>query len=222
MKDNGILIYSACPLCIVAICACLGFAAPQITVERGAPPRNITQGQNQQSLPPEKKKSLSKYGPEDAFPGAADQEANKRRGKRQNSPPAGAAGPVGPAGPSGVAAPRSRSSAKPSPTLLPTPSPTPSLTPEPTQPATPTPTPTALALPTTAAPIKGAAGAAGVAGAAQANSSAPSVESKMQPGVPQWLLPSLAILSLIVLCVLIYVLIKLYEKLRPGRPPYGN
>lgn len=193
MKDNGILSYDACIFCILAICTCLGFAAPQITVERGAPPRNLTPAQNQQNLPPEKKKSLSKFGPEDVFPGMADQEEKRRqstRGGRRGSP-----------------------AAKPSATPGSSPSPTPSLTPEPTQPTTPTPAPTTAALPTTAAPISGAA---------QPNSSVPSVKSNLQSTIPQWLLPSLAILSLIVLCILIYVVIKLYEQLRPGRPPYSD
>lgn len=54
---------------------------------------NEQQGQQpQKGLPPEKKKSLSKYGPEDAFPGAREQEnepnESKRAASRQQSSPA--------------------------------------------------------------------------------------------------------------------------------------
>src|SRR5689334_10101503 len=64
-------------------------AVGQITFVQ-APPRNPqtqpqSQQQGQQGLPPEKKKSLSKYGPEDVFPGAREQEDNAPQPTRKNS-----------------------------------------------------------------------------------------------------------------------------------------
>jgi hypothetical protein len=63
--------------------------AGQITFVQ-APPRTPqgqpqSQQQGQQGLPPEKKKSLSKYGPEDVFPGAREQEDNAPQPTRKNS-----------------------------------------------------------------------------------------------------------------------------------------
>jgi len=83
-----------------------GAAAGQITFVQ-SPPRN-QQGQQglqqgQQGLSPEKKKSLSKYGPEDVFPGAREQEDSAPRPTRKSSRQS-----------SGTAA--SRSAAKPTPT----------------------------------------------------------------------------------------------------------
>ena len=47
-----------------------------------SPPRNQ---QGQQGLSPDKKKSLSKYGPEDVFPGAREQEDKSTRPSRKSS-----------------------------------------------------------------------------------------------------------------------------------------
>jgi len=52
----------------------------QITFVQAPQSRNQTQ--NQQGLPPEQKRSLSKYGPEDVF-GASEQEENRNRDSEQ-------------------------------------------------------------------------------------------------------------------------------------------
>lgn len=96
-------------------------AVAQITFVR-TPTQQRPQGQGQSGQPglsPEKKKSLSKYGPEDAFPGAREQENNQRRSNR--------------------AAPRQA-------TATPQPSPTPTITPSTVtviSPASPPPSPMA-------------------------------------------------------------------------------
>jgi len=75
-----------------------GTVVGQITFVQ-APPRNPqaqpqSQQQGQQGLPPEKKKSLSKYGPEDVFPGAREQEDNSPQPTRKSSrPPSGTTAP---------------------------------------------------------------------------------------------------------------------------------
>lgn len=85
-------------------------AVAQITFVE-TPQQQRLQGQGgqpgQSGLSQEKKRSLSKYGPEDAFPGAREQESNQRRSNRT--------------------APRqSASTPQPSPTTVPRPSITPS------------------------------------------------------------------------------------------------
>lgn len=74
--------------------------------------------QTQGGLSQEKKKSLSKYGPEDAFPGTSEQEGSGRRQPNKTN--------------------QRRPSAIPSPTITPTPAPTATPTPEQTA-ATPSP-----------------------------------------------------------------------------------
>jgi hypothetical protein len=54
-------------------------AVAQITFVQ-TPAQQRTQGQS--GLSPEKKRSLSKYGPEDAFPGAREQEGNQKQPNR--------------------------------------------------------------------------------------------------------------------------------------------
>ncbi|MGH9769064.1 MAG: hypothetical protein ACREAB_16675 [Blastocatellia bacterium] len=66
---------------VFAVAALAGFAqqslAIQITFVQAPQSRNQTQ--KEQGLPPEKKRSLSKVGPEDVFPGANEQETNRPR-----------------------------------------------------------------------------------------------------------------------------------------------
>ncbi|MEO6726655.1 MAG: hypothetical protein ABIP14_15315 [Blastocatellia bacterium] len=50
-----------------------------------SPPRNQQGQQGQQGLSPDKKKSLSKYGPEDVFPGVREQEDKSTRPSRKSS-----------------------------------------------------------------------------------------------------------------------------------------
>ncbi len=107
--------------------ALAGFAeapfAMQITFVQA--PQSRGQTQPQQGLPPDKKKSLSKYGPEDVFP---EQEESRGRDSRRGGQPT----------------PTPRSSPSPSPSLKPsvTPSATPSATSS--QSKTPIPSPTVL------------------------------------------------------------------------------
>ncbi|MGE0126955.1 MAG: hypothetical protein AB7U82_02530 [Blastocatellales bacterium] len=95
-------------------------------------PQNRNQTQNQRGLPPEKKKSLSRYGPEDVFPGVNQQEESRGRnsGQRQRSRRASTSRPA--------SAPRQS----------PTPAATPVLTPSSasSQPATAKPSPTLMAV----------------------------------------------------------------------------
>jgi hypothetical protein len=116
--------------CLVAVfSSALGYQAlaRQITFVQGNQPRN--QGQNQQGLSPEKKKSLSKYGPEDAFPNTEGQENSRR----QNSRPAQRS--------------QTASSSRPAPTPAPSATPVamPSLTLATPPPASPSPTANAAA-----------------------------------------------------------------------------
>ncbi|HMV87697.1 MAG TPA: hypothetical protein PLD20_13830 [Blastocatellia bacterium] len=117
-----------------AFLSCFLLAAPifatQISFVPSPPPRNLQaqqqQGQPSKGLPAEKKKSLAKFGPEDAFPGAHEQEQKNKASKRQ---------------------PTTRSTPAPQPTLTDSSSPTP--TPAPAVPQTasiPTPTATQPAL----------------------------------------------------------------------------
>jgi hypothetical protein len=62
------------------------FASPRLQE-----PANRTQGRNQQSLPPEKQKSLATYGPEDVFPAQTDErdaQNARKRARRSRSAPA--------------------------------------------------------------------------------------------------------------------------------------
>ncbi|MEK7830441.1 MAG: hypothetical protein AAB401_05100 [Acidobacteriota bacterium] len=77
---SSVLILSA----IFAVLYLCQTAIAQITFVQ-TPTQQRPQGQGQSAQPglsPEKKKSLSKYGPEDAFPGAREQEGNQRRSNR--------------------------------------------------------------------------------------------------------------------------------------------
>ncbi len=98
---NSVLLFAA-----IFVDSASAFSLPQTTLVQGSPNRN--QGQNQQGLPPEKKKSLSNYGPEDAFPGETDQE--QRKGKRGRS----AARPSPTAAPSATPRPEASPSIAPS------------------------------------------------------------------------------------------------------------
>ncbi|MCI0338215.1 MAG: hypothetical protein L0226_11600 [Acidobacteria bacterium] len=53
--------------------------------------QNRIQAQNQQGLSPEKKKSLSNYGPEDVFPGETDEGEARKKSNRSATRPVSAA-----------------------------------------------------------------------------------------------------------------------------------
>jgi len=74
-------------MAIIAVCWITATALGQITyVKTSQAPASPANRQTQQGgLSPEKKKSLSKYGPEDAFPGASEQE-NQQRQTTRTSP----------------------------------------------------------------------------------------------------------------------------------------
>lgn len=125
--------------------------------------------QRQSGLTPEKKRSLSNYGPEDVFPGeTSDRQQQDRTPQRQTQ------------------SRRSSRSAASAPTPAPTATPLPVLS------STPEPDPT-VQLP---------------AGQTQTGS----LPAAQAP--PDWLLPVLGALTLLVLTALLYTVYKLYEKLR--------
>jgi hypothetical protein len=146
----------------------------------------------QQPLPPDKRKSLATYGPEDVFPTQADdnnrqpRQRNKRAGARQTSAtrsrPAPITTPVKPAEPA------------PAPTEPP---------PQATAPVDPTPLPAPSATPTAA-----------VANLAQEDASQQQITSQ-QPGT-RMSLQNLAILTILVSTALVFVLLKLMAKFREG------
>lgn len=79
---------------LLSLCCLLAVQifATQISFVPSPPPRNPNQQgqqqgqqgqQPQRGLSPEKKKSLSKYGPEDVFPGAREQDENNKTSNRQ-------------------------------------------------------------------------------------------------------------------------------------------
>jgi len=166
----------------------------QITFVQAPQGRNQTQ--NQQGLPPEKKRSLSKVGPEDVFPGANEQEENRPRQSRpqlrsQTAP-----------------ASRPASIPKQSVTLVATPSVTPA------QPAVATPSPTM-----TPAQLAVATPSPAIFVAALDNQGhqSPLVQQSIFARVGSKLtVPVLSALALVVSAALIYVLTKLREKLREG------
>lgn len=123
--------------------------------------------QRQSGLTPEKKRSLSNYGPEDVFPGETSdrQQQDRARPSRTRRPTRSA-------------------------TSVPTPAPT--ATPLPVLSATPEPGPTVQ--------LPAAAGQTQAGGLSQAP--------------PDWLLPILGALTLLVLTAFLYTVYKLYEKLR--------
>ncbi|QQS47930.1 MAG: hypothetical protein IPM66_04540 [Acidobacteriota bacterium] len=146
-------------LCLTAVGPVL------VTVAMANPQGSQARGQRQSGLTPEKKRSLSNYGPEDVFP--ADQ-ADRPQQQRP------------------AARPASRRSSRS------TPSPTPQPTEAPVMAATPELSPTIPAEATGAVrqPLN--------------NAQAP----------PEWLLPTLVAITLIVLTAFLYTVYKLYEKLR--------
>jgi hypothetical protein len=90
---------------------------------------NRPQGRNQQSLPPDKQKSLTTYGPEDVFPTQTDNRAGQRRNRRPAARPAARASqatakPIPKATPSPTQPPIVLNS-----TVEPSPSPSPTATP---------------------------------------------------------------------------------------------
>jgi hypothetical protein len=96
-------------------------------------PANRTQGRNQQSLPPEKQKSLATFGPEDVFSGQTDernaQNAQKRANRARPRPNTAASPPLKPAA---ITAPTpTQLTQVPNATVAPSPSPSPSATPTP-------------------------------------------------------------------------------------------
>jgi hypothetical protein len=93
-------------------------------------PANRTQGRNQQSLPPEKQKSLATFGPEDVFSGQTDergaQNAQKATRRPRTRPNTAATPPLKPAA---IIAPTpTQLTQVPSTTVDPSPSPSPSAT----------------------------------------------------------------------------------------------
>lgn len=181
-----------------------GALAGQITFEPSPPPRN-QQGQGQQAqgqqgqgqqqgqpkqqgLPPEKKKSLSKYGPEDVFPGAREQDDSQRPPRRSSRQSATA-------------------SRKPTPAPPAANIPTPILAV-----ASPTPPPS---IPAAATPVTspGATGATG----ATATSNRPAQPPANNPSSSSFVPIALGSASLLVFGALIYVVGVLRKKLREGR-----
>ncbi len=153
------------------------------------------QGQNQQGLPPNKKRSLSNYGPEDVFPVEPEQNEVRNQGSRAPS----------------RSASRSRTSTTvPNPTSMAPPvisermslpaTPDPLATPaDPATPATPTPT-----------------AAVAVSSLGQPQSLARPQTNAGPPTDVRWMLGGLALASVVIFTALVYVLFKLKEKLREG------
>lgn len=138
------------------------------------PQQSQSRGQRQSGLTPEKKRSLSNYGPEDVFPGEA---ADRQQQNRNATRPAQTRRPA-----------RTASS---SPAQNPTPTATPVSTPE--------------AAPSLSLPVNSDQSGAG------------SISGNPSQSPPDWLLPVLAALTLLVLTAFLYTLYKLYEKMREGR-----
>lgn len=128
-----------------------------------------TRPPRQSGLTPEKKRSLSNYGPEDVFPGETSD-----RQQQDRTPP------------------RQTRSRRPSRSAASVPAPTATATPLPVLATTPDPGPTVQLL----------------AGQTQTGS----LPAAQAP--PDWLLPVLGALTLLVLTALLYTVYKLYEKLR--------
>jgi hypothetical protein len=198
-----------------AVLAGAGLAQPstaaQISFVQSAQSRS--QPPPQQGLPPEKKKSLSKYGPEDVFPGANEQEDNRGRAtqSKANSTPAarpqsafrrssaGARSAVSPStSPSGA----SSVTSMPAPASAPAPSAVTSQSPA-----------TAASRSTAVAPSPTIVVAA--SGDRPGQTIAPR-QSSMLPFAAKWNAPILSIMALVVSAALVYVLAKLREKIREG------
>lgn len=152
-------------------------------------PANTRQGQQsqQRGLSPDKKKSLSKIGPEDAFPGATEQEDRQRKTNRTNQRRSGAS-----SNQSAAPAPTPTLASAPTATSLPTPSPTQIA-------ATPQPSPTSPALTTGSTDL-----------ASNLTTQTPAGKSSGSPLVPV----SLAIAALLVFGALVYVVGSLRKKLK--------
>ncbi len=178
------LIFPALVVYVLAAASPFGLTqqalATEIAFVQGNQPRN--QGQNQRGLSPEKKKSLSKYGPEDAFPGADEPEDNRRQGARTTQP--------------------ARTSSAPK------------YSPSPKQSATPVATPSLILAPAIPASPNPKAAAASLNNPVQQSTPAPR-SATVQPA-SDWAAPVLSGLALIVSVALIYVLIKLRERIREG------
>lgn len=139
------------------------------------PQQSQPRGQRQSGLTPEKKRSLSNYGPEDVFPGeAADRQQQNRNATR----------------PAQTRRPARTASA-------------PAQTPSPT--ATSMPVSSPEAAPSISLPVNSDQSGAG------------SISGAPSQSPPDWLLPVLAALTLLVLTAFLYTLYKLYEKMREGR-----
>jgi hypothetical protein len=173
--------------------------------------QNRTQPQTQEGLSPEKKKSLSKYGPEDIFPAAKEQE--KERG-RNSQPVQKAQSPSAPKSESGSKRSPEKSVTAPSPITQPSTTPIPTPTPiiATSQPTMTTPGSTAARQ--TAAPPSPTinAGAMGQ----QTYPMDPARQSALFPIDVKWNVPILSGMALAVFAALIYVLSKLREKIRVG------
>jgi hypothetical protein len=178
------LIFPALAVYVLVAASPLGLtqqaSATQIAFAQGNQPRN--QGQNQQGLPPEKKKSLSKYGPEDAFPSPDEPQDNRRQGARTTQP--------------------ARTSSAPK------------YSPGPKQSATPVATPSTILAP--AIPASPSPTAAETALRNQVQQPTPAPQSSTVQNASDWRVPVLSGLALIVFVALIYVLIKLRERIREG------
>jgi hypothetical protein len=163
-------------------------AAMQITFVQAPANRNQEQTpqENREALPPEKKKSLSQFGPEDVFPQTEEQNQSRRQGSRRGAQTA------------------------PSPSPSPTPSATPNRSASPEATTAP-----AVAIPASAAPGP-PDGATTGGGSLQQLTGTRNSTSADSPS--NWALPVLSVLALIVSGALIYVLLKLRDKIREGSP----
>lgn len=177
------LIFPALVVYVLAVTLLSGAAqqatATEIAFVQGNQPR---QGQNQRGLSPEKKKSLSKLGPEDAFPGADEPEDNRRPAARTTAP--------------------ARTTSAPK------------YSPSPKRSATPVATPSLTLAPAISAGLSPTAAAVSQRNPVQQSTPAP-LSSTAQPA-SDWTVSVLSGLALIVSVALIYVLIKLREKIREG------
>lgn len=91
MKTKSFPQISPAPAYVLCCLLAAPIFATQISFVPSPPPRNPQNQQQQQGQPPkglpaEKKKSLAKFGPEDAFPGAREQEEKNKSSKRQSAP----------------------------------------------------------------------------------------------------------------------------------------
>jgi len=149
-------------------------------------PRNQTQPQEGQGLPPEKKRTLSGYGPEDVFGVPQEDPRNHATAKQPHNQRTTATPPSSP--------PLRQQSAR----SVPTPSAQPSAAPTQTPATEPSPTAAAGALD---------------GGVQQPPLNHGSPSDKISP---KWMAPTLIALALFVSAALIFTLTKLVEKIREG------